>query len=281
MIKKDVQLPRHNAVKPPPFMKPLLITALLLSLFALPAEAQESRSRRSTSQRLEQLQRDRRSGHSEREQGFERRESERYNSERYNSERRDFERRESSRNDGTPSRSYDPEDLEYRRDSGHSVRRGSTHDLGNRGGRSVFGLSNERGVIIFEPSRTLIIQQRDRNEGRGVIDLDRDRDLVPPSRLPDFVTPVPTVAVPQSQQQDPRRLHGETISPFTARVYAKSALAGYEGPSEVYSVITRFSPGQRVTALQSAGGADGFQWYLVASERQSAWVRGDRLLLVQ
>ncbi|MGF1536160.1 MAG: hypothetical protein ACFB4J_06700, partial [Elainellaceae cyanobacterium] len=92
-------------------MKFFLATTLLFSLLALPAEAQERRrDRRSTSHRLEVLQHQRhtlarRGSHDFEGRGF---------------ERRDFERR-----DGSPRRDYDPQDLEYRRDSGRRIRRGS------------------------------------------------------------------------------------------------------------------------------------------------------------
>ncbi|MGF1515138.1 MAG: hypothetical protein ACFB5Z_15780 [Elainellaceae cyanobacterium] len=298
-------------------MKFLLATTLLLSLLALPAEAQErDRSRRSVSQRVERLQQERRTGGrstgerytGERRTGGrstgERYTGERYTGERYtgghpNGERLTGERTggssfeiRSSDDDDTPRRGYDPIDLEYRRDSDRRIHQGSRHrdpiytNSERRGSvrrghrrtttpRTVFGLSNERGVVIFEPDRTLIIRQRDRSEGRDIIQLEQERLGVD---LPARATSTPVVAAP-SQQQDPRLLHGERISPFAARVYAKEPLAGYEGPSTVYTAITRFSPGQTVTALQSAGGADGVQWYLVTADRQMAWVRGDRLLV--
>ncbi|MGB3612912.1 MAG: SH3 domain-containing protein [Elainellaceae cyanobacterium] len=230
----------------------IIATTIVLSLLAQPAAAQDRDGSRwessSTSQRLERLRRDRRT--------LERLESPSRHRTQTNSE---WHYPDSHRRDALHR---DP----IYRDSRGSVRH-------HRNGRSVFGVDGDRGVVIFSPDRTTIIQQRDRNERRDVIQVDQGRLAYP-------TTAAPTITIHGRQQQTPRLLHGQTIAPFVAQIYAQDTLEGHEGPSTVYPIITRFAPGQMVTATQAAGGADGVQWYLVASgQGQYAWVRGDRLLV--
>ncbi|MEB3358332.1 MAG: SH3 domain-containing protein [Synechococcales bacterium] len=95
--------------------------------------------------------------------------------------------------------------------------------------------------------------------------------------------PSPLLAPPpvvSAQTESPRLLHGQEIYPVYALVYGRNQLAGREGPGTVYSVLTRFVPGQWVTLTQVAGGADGYDWYLAASPSgQYAWVRGDAVAI--
>ena len=229
-------------------MKQVIIaTTILMSLLAQPAAAQERDASRGESLRadgrLERLLQDRRT-------------LERLESPSHHRSRSDIERRYPRQR---------RRDLDYR----SPVRRDSDHLQRRR--RSVFGIDGDRGVVIFSPDRTVIIQQRHRNERQDV-------RQVNPGHLP--YPPSSAATIRRQQQSPPRLLHGQTISPFVAQIYAQATLDGHEGPSTVYPVITRFATGQVVTATQTAGGADGAQWYLVASgQGQYAWVRGDRLLM--
>lgn len=84
----------------------------------------------------------------------------------------------------------------------------------------------------------------------------------------------------QQQTQQPRLLHGQDVSPFTAVVVGSGHLSGREGPGSVYSALTRFAPGQTVTVTRRAGGGDGYDWFLAASTAgQYAWIRGDCLAI--
>ncbi|MGB3496054.1 MAG: SH3 domain-containing protein [Elainellaceae cyanobacterium] len=87
------------------------------------------------------------------------------------------------------------------------------------------------------------------------------------------------IQIPQ-QIQEPRILHGQQVSPFSAVVVGAGHLSGREGPGNVYSTLTQFAAGQAVTITRRAGGGDGYDWYLAASTAgQYAWLRGDRLAI--
>ncbi|MGF1495227.1 MAG: SH3 domain-containing protein [Elainellaceae cyanobacterium] len=121
---------------------------------------------------------------------------------------------------------------------------------------------------------------------RHGLDLDRrDVVIVTPFQIGPFPQrrPAPLLVSPTpvaSQAGSPRLLHGQEIYPVYALVYGRNQLEGREGPGTVYSVLTRFAPGQWVTLTQVAGGADGYDWYLAASPSgQYAWVRGDAVAI--
>ncbi|MEO0407022.1 MAG: SH3 domain-containing protein [Cyanobacteria bacterium P01_A01_bin.135] len=217
-------------------MKRLIATTLLLSLLTLPAAANEREGwhRLSAAERLERLMQDRRTL-----EGLE--------------PRRRFERR-------SPTRGSSHRSIRVRSPHSRIILRDQSY--------SGHGI-DERGIVILEPDRTVIIRQRDRDERRDVIQVSPQQPI--------YAAPQPQVV--RRQQQMPRLLHGRRISPFLAQIYAPGTLSGHAGPSTVYPVITRFTPSQVVTATQSAGSADGRQWYLVTSAQgQYAWVRGDRLV---
>lgn len=213
-------------------MKPLILAIALLLASALPASAQDRDNWRSasTEERLERLLQDRRT--------LERLQP-----------RRTLERHPSS----VRRRTHQHLEPQYRRHRSRSVFR-----------------RNDRGAVIFQPDRTVILEQRNRDARRDVIQVSPRQPVDPYSNRRTIST---------GQQRSPRLLHGRTIAPFVAQIFASNRLEGREGPSTVYPVITRFAPGQVVTATQSAGGADGIQWYLVASgQGQYAWVRGNHLV---
>ncbi len=132
-----------------------------------------------------------------------------------------------------------------------------------------YGYPNGRHDVIVLPSPTVI---------------QRPIDSRPVYSRPVYSQPIYSqpiiqepVRIPQ-QTQEPRLLHGQQVSPFTAVVVGAGDLSGREGPGSVYPLLTRFAAGQPVTVMRIAGGGDGYDWYLAASTAgQYAWLRGDRL----
>lgn len=96
------------------------------------------------------------------------------------------------------------------------------------------------------------------------------------------VATTPAVAQVDYQSHPHYPSYASNVRVFAyGRISARNGYVnGRQGPGTGYRIISYFYPGDSVEVGKRMRGSDGYDWYLVASDRdQVGWIRGDYLHL--